>query len=308
MPSVLAIESWLLPRREPSRPHRAGANVEDANRPTRQELRPPGEQAESSTLDVPHGDVSELFAPLEGNQDVAAIEPVLATGDLSVIRADRPMLRDRAPRLSSADVPWVSTVKLPWGVEMRLLNISKTGMLVETFSKFTPGTAAEFRLCGPDVTLAVPARFVRSEVAVVDGRGVKYHAAAAFDKELDLRAPDDGGSDVSSISAAVADWLHQLSIALGRDADPATVCERIDQGLRRLTGVRRVEIREAPIALQDGCESVCFTLGKGSGGSGVLQAAFEPGQVPSEVDFKLLQAGAALVAVVLALRRDSRCR
>jgi hypothetical protein len=205
----------------------------------------------------------------------------------------------RAPRLGRGDLPWISTVKLPCGLEMSLLNISSSGMLVETVSKFTPGTVVELRLCGAVTTLAVPARFVRSEVAAVDGRGVKYHAAAVFDKELDLEGLHRSGAETSSTSTGLAGWLLQIATELDRGADPRALRQRIERGLRRLVPARDVQIREAPIAPEDGCESVYFTVAMGIGSRAVLQVTFEPGQAPSDLDFRLLQAGAALAAVVL---------
>src|SRR6202035_1478525 len=92
--------------------------------------------------------------------------------------------RHRAARRMGGDVPWLSTIKLPWGLEVRLLNISSTGLLIETGSKFTPGLVTNLRLCAAETELVISACFVRSEVATVDGRGVKYHAAAAFKEQL----------------------------------------------------------------------------------------------------------------------------
>lgn len=224
--------------------------------------------------------------------------------NMSVIRPNLKMLQQRAPRLRGADVPWISTVRLPWGLEVCLLNISSTGILVETSSKFSPGSFTELRLVGSDSTLAVPARFLRSEIVSVDGRGVRYQAAAAFEKELDLVQRGENRPDACSMSARLADWLHDLSIALKSGADADILLERIDRGVHGLARVQDVRIAAAPTPPRDGCESVCFTVGKGSGPT-VLQATFEAGQVPSDLDFKLLQAGAALAAVVLALRRDS---
>jgi pimeloyl-ACP methyl ester carboxylesterase len=94
--------------------------------------------------------------------------------------------RHRAERQMGADVPWLSSIKLPWGLEVRLLNLSSTGMLIETGSKFTPGSDTHLRLCGPETDLVISACFVRSEVAAVDRRGVTYHAAVSFKKQLDL--------------------------------------------------------------------------------------------------------------------------
>ncbi len=256
---------------------------------------------------VPSESVSERGGVLDTTLiEPALIEPATAEEAVSIVRRNFNAQRDRAPRLTGLEVPWVTSVTLPWGLEVRLLNISRTGMLVESAAKFTPGTVAEFRIAGRDGTLVVPARLVRSEIAAVNGRGVRYHSAAAFDRELDLVGPKPGASEISSISADFADWLRQLSVALDRNADADTLCRRIDEGLRKLARVRDVQFRDAPAARQDGCESVCFTVPKGNGASGVLQAAFAPGQLPSELDFRLLQAGAALAAVVLALRQDPR--
>ncbi len=235
---------------------------------------------------------------------MTSVEAAHPTENVSVIRPKLKVLHHRAPRVGSADIPWISAVRLPWGVDLCLLNISSSGILVETLTKFAPGAAAELQLLGPDTALAVPARFVRSEIVAVDGRGVRYHAAARFEKELRLVIPSESRPEGPSVSAGLADWLQQLSIALKTGADCSLLVERIDQGLRKLAGVRDVRIGQAPVAPQDGCESVCFTVAKGRE-SGVLQATFEPGQVPSDLAFNLLKAGAALAAVVLTLRSES---
>ena len=108
------------------------------------------------------------------------------SGEGRPIHQRRACERHRAERRMAGDVPWLSTIKLPWGLEVRLLNISSTGILIETGSKFTPGIVTELRLCAAESELVISACFVRSEVASVDGRGVKYHAAATFEKQLDL--------------------------------------------------------------------------------------------------------------------------
>jgi hypothetical protein len=221
--------------------------------------------------------------------------------DGSVIRPHLKLTRPRALRLARKDLPWLTTVRLPWGLEVCLLNISRSGMLVETSSKFTPGSIAQFELRGGDDVLVVPARFVRSEVVTVDGRGVRYHAAAAFQKELDLEDPRVSRARISSTRKELADWLRTISIELDRNADPAVVRERLERGLCALVTARDVEILTAPITPDAGCESFYFTIIERSGHRAVLQVTFEPGRTPSELDLRMLQAGAALAAVVLQL-------
>ena len=106
-------------------------------------------------------------------------------------RDERRRADERRVALSKGrgDVPWLSGIKVSWGPELELINISSTGVLVETGSKFAPGSTTELHLCGPETNLVVPVRFIRSDVARIDGLGVRYRAAAAFAKELDLAGP-----------------------------------------------------------------------------------------------------------------------
>jgi hypothetical protein len=104
----------------------------------------------------------------------------------SILRKPVDRRRPRAERLEHADVPWLSTVKLPWDLDVRPLNISSTGLLLETRAKIPPGSVADLKLSGPEWQITVRACFVRSEVAFVNALGVKYHIAAEFDRQLEF--------------------------------------------------------------------------------------------------------------------------
>ena len=91
--------------------------------------------------------------------------------------------RKRAPRWSLSDLPWLSSVKLPWGQHLRLLNISSSGMLVESGIRLSLGSATSFKISGPELALVVPARVVRCR-PTVDSLGVTYETAAAFDQPV----------------------------------------------------------------------------------------------------------------------------
>jgi len=107
--------------------------------------------------------------------------------------------RRRAYRKTRQEVPWLSTITLPRGIDVQLLNISASGALVATSARVALGSPTEFRLYGSDTRLVVPARFVRVEVATVDPvRGVEYHAAAAFDTPVDLLDAQPRPAGVSS--------------------------------------------------------------------------------------------------------------
>jgi len=172
-------------------------------------------------------------------------------------------------------------------------------MLVESSAKFAPGSLVELRLCGPDDERVMPARWVRSDVADVDGFGVRYHAAAVFERTFDLGAVSVCEEPIPSPLAGLAEWLRQISTALEQGKDPRALQRVIELGLLRTVSARKVQIRETAIASEDGCESILFPVSARDRSRAVLQATFAPASEPSELDFKLLQAGACLAAVVL---------
>jgi hypothetical protein len=220
--------------------------------------------------------------------------------EVSVVRPRLKATQRRAARMTRSDLPWLAAVKLPWGLEVGLLNISETGMLVETSSKFAPGSVAQFQLCGADDdTLMVSAKFVRSEIATVNGLGVKYHAAAIFEKPLDLESSPRTEAESARSSAQLADWLLAISTELRGDVDPDRLRERLEEGLLRLISARDVRILDEPGPTPEGCESVCFAIPRSESTPSVLQVSFDGGYLVSEADFRLLQAAAALAAVIL---------
>ena len=97
--------------------------------------------------------------------------------------ADR---RPRARRWNRHELPWLNTVKLTWGAKLRLVNISSSGLLVESGLRLTTGNPTDFQLVGPNQELIVKARIVRSDFSSVNGHGATYVTAAAFDEPLEI--------------------------------------------------------------------------------------------------------------------------
>jgi len=95
----------------------------------------------------------------------------------------------RARRWNSYELPWLSSVQLIWGAELRLLNISSTGLLVESDVRLSLGKTG-FQLAGADLEeLIVPARVVRTDLSSEDRSGVKYVVAAVFDRPFSSLGP-----------------------------------------------------------------------------------------------------------------------
>jgi CheY-like chemotaxis protein len=210
--------------------------------------------------------------------------------------------RRRAPRIARADASWVSGIRMPWGLDLDLINISSSGLLVESTSKLSAGVTYELQLDGPSGTLVVKARFIRSEVWRVDGRGVRYHSAAAFERQLDVAAGRAAAAPVASAQQALADLLAMVIAESDPQLEPADV--RFARGLRQLVRARDVLVRRAPIVPADGSESFYFHVTGEDRARTILQVLFDPDRALTSTEFSLLKAAASLTAAVIELDRS----
>ena len=169
-------------------------------------------------------------------------------------------------------------------------------MLVETSAKFTPGSVMEFELVGPDTTLVVPARFVRSEVAAANALGVKYYAAAVFGKKLQL--PGLFGAAGGLTPKALADLLTHV-LTDQRGGPHTSLRGRFELGLLELVPARQIQITDVPVKPEQGAESICFSVPSPVESRAMLQITFESGYKPHQIEFNFLRAAAALAGVIL---------
>jgi hypothetical protein len=209
--------------------------------------------------------------------------------------------RRRAPRIARTDVPWVSKVRMPWGLGLDLINISSSGLLVESTSKLSSGATYDLEFDGPNGPFLVKARFIRSDVGRVDGRGVRYHSAAAFDRELDL-AGGRVAAPAPSPQQAMAELLAAVIAESDDQQEPADL--RFARGLRHLFHARDVLVRRTPILPADDSESIYFTVADDGQTRAVLQVLFDPDRAITPVEFRLLKAAASLTSAVIEIEKS----
>jgi len=201
--------------------------------------------------------------------------------------------RRRAERTAQRDCGW--TVRMPWGGDVTLVNISRSGLLIESDSRLTIGAGLDLRLNAMGMSRSVLARFVRSEVARNDWRGVVYQSAAQFDRPLDL-VPTRAGMTVTP--QLLSDLLMSV-LAEPNAMEPRST--RFARGLRGLVGARDVFIRQSsPVSVPDG-QSIYFKVKEDGRSSTILQVVFERHQAPNASEVALLKAGAAMTSAVLEL-------
>jgi hypothetical protein len=95
--------------------------------------------------------------------------------------------RRRWPRKKPSECPWVIEARLRSGTEVRVVDISNGGVLVEAASQILPGAPVEIYLVAADQRWLVKGRIVRCQVsAIMPECGVRYRAAMAFDEPVSI--------------------------------------------------------------------------------------------------------------------------
>src|SRR5262245_54696455 len=88
-------------------------------------------------------------------------------------------------RYPAAAVPEITGLRTSPGDEAMLVNVSATGLLIESPQRFAPGQRVAVHFEGTLPTRNMKARVVRCQVAVISGKGnLRYQTAMAFDERL----------------------------------------------------------------------------------------------------------------------------
>jgi len=245
---------------------------------------------------------SELVEDEKRRQAVRALEPGRVNGMLMLtdggVEAD--IDRRAAMRKPLEEFPWLSGGYLGWGGNIALVNISKTGVLIESGSKFVPGSTTDLHLTGPEANLVVPVRFVRSRVAAIDSSGVRYQAAAKFERELDLREPRRPGQPPTSPPQALVALLETALANAVNGAEPAQT--QFVRAVRDLVGARDVQIRTGRGG-SAGPETLFFEVPGDDRLRSTLQVVFEYSHTVTSSQMRLLRAAGWLAAVALEFDR-----
>jgi PilZ domain len=108
------------------------------------------------------------------------------------------------PRYPASALPSIVGLRLSPGDAVELVNISKTGVLVEGRTRFVPGTRVTVIFEGNFTPPSRTARVIRCQVSSIVAGALHYHSGIQFDKRLDLletRAPAPPPGAPASASA-----------------------------------------------------------------------------------------------------------
>jgi len=124
-------------------------------------------------------------------------------------------------RLSKDDVRWLRSARLKYGPDVRVIDISIGGILVETDGQLRPDSNIVFELAGPASSILVPSRVLRCRAASF-GDIMRYQGACAFKRPIEIAdllkqamATNAPVAPAAAPKAAPANW--QKVVARFRD-------------------------------------------------------------------------------------------
>jgi hypothetical protein len=111
-------------------------------------------------------------------------------------------------RLERTAVPGITGLRfLPQRTEALLVNMSPSGLLVESVEKYRVGAEVVMLFEGGFTPSTASGRVVRCEVAVMGRDGVlRYHVAIEFDAPLDLGDAVDGSTPAPATAEIRNRW------------------------------------------------------------------------------------------------------
>lgn len=80
---------------------------------------------------------------------------------------------------------WLAAVRLRFGDDMTVINVSRGGLLVETGARLLPNARIDLQATVLGDMRLMPGRVLRSQVCAILESGIRYRAALAFGPQLD---------------------------------------------------------------------------------------------------------------------------
>jgi CheY-like chemotaxis protein len=211
--------------------------------------------------------------------------------------------RPRAARWKGDNIPWLTHVTMPLGLEVRLINISRSGLLIESRGRFLSGQPAAFELHGR-LNVVVPGRFVRAS-ADADGNGY-FRSAATFDDDLPLFAPTTRAASGVTVTSDLGDVLAWVRTQARSGLRPERIRAAFELRVQELVGARAVLICRVPAQADEPGDSVCLPVPTSDGSEAFLQAIYDAARPLPTGAFESLKAAAALAADVLEMEHIAR--
>jgi hypothetical protein len=126
------------------------------------------------------------------------------------------------PRFPAAAFPTITSVRLSPGDAVELVNISKSGVLVEGRTRFVPGTRVTVIFEGGFTPPSHKGKVVRCQVSSISGGALRYQSGIQFEKKLEALDPHVPAAAPDSGTASRAAAPHVPGVVPGLPAPAST--------------------------------------------------------------------------------------
>ena len=119
-----------------------------------------------------------------------------------------PTNRRVEPRYSREAIPAITGIRLSPGDEADLVNVSASGILVESAMRYAPGVTLTIHFDGSFPTKQIKGRVVRCQVSAITRRGaLQYQTGLSFERRLELgiAASESASTDEQPAQTPAAD-------------------------------------------------------------------------------------------------------
>jgi hypothetical protein len=113
------------------------------------------------------------------------VPQVVCIGDSMELTVDAESNRRVHERLKASDLHWLRGARIKYGADVRIIDISVGGVLLETESALARDANVVVELTGPDNPILIPSRVLRCRTASL-GEILKYQGACAFKRPLSI--------------------------------------------------------------------------------------------------------------------------
>jgi hypothetical protein len=126
-----------------------------------------------------------------------------------------------APRFPPSAIPGLKSVRLATAdADVQLLNMSRTGALIEGMTRLSPKSPVSIRLTAGSRSFILRGRVVRSQVCGYDGEKLRYRSALKFDEDFLMLPAEEGGIAAIPLEPAPVDEILPLAAVQVAESKP----------------------------------------------------------------------------------------
>jgi hypothetical protein len=118
-----------------------------------------------------------------------------------VARLGKPLEERRASRrLPPSELPEIKSTSIVAGPKVRIVNVSRRGILFASDVALSPGIKIHLRLVAADKKpVILKGTILRSKLETLQGGQPTYHSAASIEQDLPFLAPGESVLDVTAV-------------------------------------------------------------------------------------------------------------